>query len=48
MGDRRQPFRHAAGIDPLAGEHRSQDFQRYMEGGASEGVRAGQEVLAEL
>jgi monoamine oxidase len=32
----------------FAGEHCSQDFQGYMEGGASEGVRAGQEVLAEL
>src|SRR5262249_36593484 len=32
----------------FAGEHCSQDFQGYMEGGASEGVRAGQEVLAAL
>ena len=32
----------------FAGEHCSQDFQGYMEGGASEGVRAAQEVLAAL
>lgn len=30
----------------FAGEHCSQDFQGYMEGGASEGVRAAQEILA--
>jgi monoamine oxidase len=29
----------------FAGEHCSQDFQGYMEGGASEGVRAAKEVL---
>jgi monoamine oxidase len=32
----------------FAGEHCSQDFQGYMEGGASEGMRAAQEVLDEL
>jgi monoamine oxidase len=32
----------------FAGEHTSQDFQGFMEGGASEGVRAAQEVLAAL
>ena len=32
----------------FAGEHTSQDFQGFMEGGASEGVRAGEEVLAAL
>jgi monoamine oxidase len=32
----------------FAGEHCSQDFQGYMEGGASEGVRAANEVLAVL
>ena len=32
----------------FAGEHCSQDFQGYMEGGASEGVRAAGEVLAAL
>jgi monoamine oxidase len=30
----------------FGGEHTSVDFQGYMEGGASEGVRAGQEVIA--
>ena len=30
----------------FAGEHTSQDFQGFMEGGASEGVRAAQELLA--
>jgi monoamine oxidase len=30
----------------FAGEHTSTDFQGYMEGGASEGVRAAKEVLA--
>jgi monoamine oxidase len=30
----------------FAGEHCSQDFQGYMEGGASEGIRAANEVLA--
>jgi monoamine oxidase len=32
----------------FAGEHCSQDFQGFMEGGASEGVRAAYEVLADL
>ncbi len=32
----------------FAGEHCSQDFQGFMEGGASEGVRAAKEVLAAL
>ncbi len=29
----------------FAGEHCSQDFQGYMEGGASEGIRAANEIL---
>jgi monoamine oxidase len=32
----------------FAGEHCSQDFQGYMEGGASEGVRAATEILGDL
>src|SRR5262249_40425744 len=32
----------------FAGEHTSQNFQGFMEGGASEGVRAGNEVLTSL
>ncbi len=32
----------------FAGEHCSQDFQGFMEGGASEGVRAAGEILADL
>ncbi|MGW4645636.1 flavin monoamine oxidase family protein [Kitasatospora sp. NPDC004289] len=32
----------------LAGEHTSYDFQGYMEGGATEGVRAAQEVLTAI
>ena len=32
----------------FAGEHCSQDFQGFMEGGASEGLRAASEVLADL
>jgi monoamine oxidase len=32
----------------FAGEHCSQDFQGFMEGGASEGVRAANEILADL
>lgn len=32
----------------FAGEHTSQDFQGYMEGGASEGARAAQEILVQL
>jgi monoamine oxidase len=38
----------AQGNIHFAGEHCSQDFQGYMEGGASEGVRAANEVLAAL
>jgi monoamine oxidase len=36
----------AQGRIHFAGEHCSQDFQGYMEGGASEGVRAANEILA--
>jgi monoamine oxidase len=32
----------------FAGEHCSQDFQGFMEGGASEGVRAAEEIMALL
>ncbi|GAA3490283.1 NAD(P)/FAD-dependent oxidoreductase [Streptomyces cremeus] len=32
----------------LAGEHTSYDFQGFMEGGATEGARAAQEVISEL
>ena len=32
----------------FAGEHTSQDFQGFMEGGASEGVRVAYEILADL
>ena len=32
----------------FAGEHCSQDFQGYMEGGAAEGARAANEILAAL
>jgi monoamine oxidase len=32
----------------FAGEHCSQDFQGYMEGGASEGIRAANEILADI
>jgi len=32
----------------FAGEHPSVDFQGWMEGGASEGVRAGKELVADL
>jgi monoamine oxidase len=32
----------------FAGEHCSQDFQGYMEGGASEGIRAAGEILDDL
>jgi monoamine oxidase len=32
----------------FAGEHCSQDFQGFMEGGASEGVRAAYEILGDL
>ncbi|MGI5487727.1 FAD-dependent oxidoreductase [Microtetraspora malaysiensis] len=38
----------AQGNVHLAGEHTSYDFQGYMEGGAAEGARAAQEVLAAL
>jgi len=31
----------------FAGEHCSQDFQGYMEGAASEGIRAANEILAD-
>ena len=31
----------------FAGEHCSQDFQGYMEGGASTGVSAANEILAD-
>jgi monoamine oxidase len=32
----------------FAGEHCSQDFQGFMEGGAAEGIRAGNEIIAQL
>jgi len=32
----------------FAGEHCSVNFQGFMEGGASEGVRAANEILADL
>jgi len=32
----------------FAGEHCSQDFQGFMEGGASEGIRAAKEILAAI
>jgi monoamine oxidase len=38
----------AQGNIHFAGEHCSQDFQGYMEGGASEGARAAGEILAAL
>jgi monoamine oxidase len=38
----------AQGSIHFAGEHTSQDFQGYMEGGATEGVRAAAEILALL
>jgi monoamine oxidase len=38
----------AQGNIHFAGEHCSQDFQGFMEGGASEGVRAAGEILAAL
>jgi monoamine oxidase len=38
----------AQGAIHFAGEHCSQDFQGYMEGGAAEGVRAAGEILALL
>jgi monoamine oxidase len=41
-----QPFPN--GNIHFAGEHCSQDFQGYMEGGAQEGARAAAEVLAAL
>jgi len=36
----------AQGSIHFAGEHCSQDFQGYMEGGASEGIRAANEIVA--
>ena len=41
----RQPFPN--GRCHFAGEHCSQDFQGYMEGGASEGARAANEILSD-
>ena len=41
----RQPF--PDGRCHFAGEHCSQDFQGYMEGGASEGYRAATEILSD-
>jgi len=41
----RQPFPN--GPIHFAGEHCSQDFQGFMEGGASEGVRAANEILGD-
>jgi monoamine oxidase len=41
----RQPFPN--GRCHFAGEHCSQDFQGYMEGGASEGARAAGEILSD-
>ena len=38
----------AQGAIHFAGEHCSQDFQGYMEGGAAEGVRAASEILTAL
>jgi monoamine oxidase len=38
----------AQGPIHFAGEHCSQDFQGYMEGGAQEGARAAQEILTAL
>ena len=38
----------AQGNIHFAGEHCSQDFQGYMEGGAMEGARAANEILAAL
>ena len=38
----------ATGKCHFAGEHCSQDFQGFMEGGASEGVRAANEVLGDF
>jgi monoamine oxidase len=47
-GYEKAPQPGPAGPIHFAGEHCSQDFQGYMEGGASEGVRAANEVLALL
>jgi monoamine oxidase len=41
----RQPFPN--GRCHFAGEHCSQNFQGYMEGGAEEGQRAANEILAD-
>ena len=38
----------ATGKCHFAGEHCSQDFQGFMEGGASEGVRAANEILSDF
>jgi monoamine oxidase len=42
----RQPF--PDGRCHFAGEHCSQDFQGYMEGGATEGARAANEILSDF
>ena len=48
-------YQHFAGYEGMrqgnivfGGEHTSVDFQGYMEGGAAEGARAGQEILTQL
>jgi len=45
-GYEKAPMPGAAGPIHFAGEHCSQDFQGYMEGGASEGVRAANEIVS--
>jgi monoamine oxidase len=40
--------KQAQGNIHFAGEHCSQDFQGYMEGGAEEGARAAQEILTAI
>jgi monoamine oxidase len=40
--------RERSGNCHFAGEHCSQDFQGFMEGGASEGARAAKEIISEL
>ena len=45
-GYEKAPQPGPAGPIHFAGEHCSQDFQGFMEGGASEGVRAAGEILA--
>jgi monoamine oxidase len=32
----------------ICGEHTSADYQGYMEGGATEGLRAGQELVKRI